>query len=165
MNIAYQGVRFICMPCFIGDSMDITLYKNNSEKNKINKNLSNGHTLTGTLRNESNVVNPTIIINIDNPTSYNYAYIPMFGRYYFITDFVSLRTGIWQINLKSDVLMSFKDSILNSRALIQNTQSVGKSNYLSGSNWVNNCKTKTDIIPFSNGLLNDGQYILITAGG
>ena len=145
--------------------MDITLYKNNSEKNKISKSLSNGHTLTGTLRNESNVVNPTIIINIDNPTSYNYAYIPMFGRYYFITDFVSLRTGIWQINLKSDVLMSFKNSILSSRALIQNTQSVGKSNYLSGSNWVNNCKTKTDIIPFSTGLLNDGQYILITAGG
>lgn len=153
------------MPCFIGDSMDITLYKNNSEKNKISKNLSNGYTLTGTLRNESNVVNPTIIINIDNPTLYNYAYIPMFGRYYFITDFVSLRTGIWQINLKSDVLMSFKDSILSSKALIQNTQSVGKSNYLSASNWVNNCKTKTDIIPFSNGLLNDGQYILITAGG
>ena len=145
--------------------MDITLYKNNSEKNKISKSLSNGHTLSGTLRNESNVVSPTIIINIDNPTSYNYAYIPMFGRYYFITDFVSLRTGIWQINLKSDVLMSFKGPILNSRALIQNTQSVGKSNYLSGSNWVNNCKTKTDIIPFSNGLLNDGQYILITAGG
>ena len=160
-----MGHMVICMPCFIGDSMDITLYKNNSEKNKISKNLSNGHTLSGTLRNESNVVSPTIIINIDNPTSYNYAYIPMFGRYYFITDFVSLRTGIWQINLKSDVLMSFKDSILGSRALIQNTQSVGKSNYLSGSNWVNNCKTKTDIIPFSNGLLNDGQYILITAGG
>lgn len=145
--------------------MDITLYKNNSEKNKIRKNLSNGHTLSGTLRNESNVVNPAIIINIDNPTVYNYVYIPMFGRYYFITDFVSLRTGIWQINLKSDVLMSFKDSILSSRALIQNTQSVGKSDYLNGSNWVTNCKTKTDIIPFSNGLLNDGQYILITAGG
>ena len=158
-------MQFNCAPCFIGDNMEITLYKNNSEKNKISKSLSNGHTLSGTLRNESNVVSPTIIINIDNPTSYNYAYIPMFGRYYFITDFVSLRTGIWQINLKSDVLMSFKDSILGSRALIQNTQSVGKSDYLNGSNWVTNCKTKTDIISFSNGLLNDGQYILITAGG
>lgn len=145
--------------------MDITLYKNNSEKNKIRKNLSNEHTLSGTLRNESNVVNPAIIINIDNPTVYNYVYIPMFGRYYFITDYVSMRTGIWQINLKSDVLMSFKDSILNSRALIQNTQSVGKSDYLNGSNWVTNCKTKTDIISFSNGLLNNGEYILITAGG
>lgn len=145
--------------------MDITLYKNNSEKNKIRKKLSNEHTLSGTLRNESNVVNPAIIINIDNPTVYNYVYIPMFGRYYFITDYVSMRTGIWQINLKSDVLMSFKDSILNSRALIQNTQSVGKSDYLNGSNWVTNCKTKTDIISFSNGLLNNGEYILITAGG
>ena len=145
--------------------MDIVLYKNNSEKNKIIKNLSNIYTLSGTLRNESNVVNPTIVINIDNPTSYNYAYIPMFGRYYFITDYVSMRTGIWQINLKSDVLMSFRESILNSYALIENTEFVGRSNYLPGNNWVNNCKTKTDIISFSNGLLNDGQYILITAGG
>ena len=145
--------------------MDITLYKNNSEKNKIRKNLSNGHTLSGTLRNESNVVSPTIIINIDNPTSYNYAYIPMFGRYYFITDFVSLRTGIWRINLKSDVLMSFKDSILSSRALIQNTQSVEKNDYLNGSNWVAEVKDKTEIKTFPNGLLDTGEFILITAGG
>ena len=152
------------MPLY-GDKMDITLYKNNSEKNKINKSLSNGVTITGALRNESNVVNPVIIINIDNPTLYNYAHIPIFSRYYFITDYVSLRTGIWQLNLKSDVLMSFKTSILNSNALIQNTESVGKSSYLTGSNWVNNCKTKTDIVSFSNGLLNDGEFILITAGG
>lgn len=152
------------MPLY-GGNMDITLYKNNSEKNKINKSLSNGVTITGSLRNESNVVNPAIIINIDNPTPYNYAYISLFSRYYFITEYVSLRTGIWQLNLKSDVLMSFKDSILNSRALIQNTESVGKSNYLTGSNWVNNCKTKTDIVSFSNGLLSDGEFILITAGG
>ena len=145
--------------------MDITLYKNNSEKNKISKSLSNGHTLSGTLRNESNVVTPTIIINIDNPTSYNYAYIPMFGRYYFITDFVSLRTGIWQINLKSDVLMSFKDSILGSSALIQNTQSVGKNDYLNGSKWVAEVKDKTEIKTFPNGLLDTGEFILITAGG
>lgn len=153
------------MPHFIGDNMEITLYKNNSEKNKISKSLSNGHTLSGTLRNESNVVSPTIIINIDNPTSYNYAYIPMFGRYYFITDFVSLRTGIWQINLKSDVLMSFKDSILGSRALIQNTQSVGKNDYLNSSKWVAEVKDKTEIKTFPNGLLDTGEFILITAGG
>ena len=145
--------------------MDITLYKNNSEKNKINKNLSNGYTISGTLRNESNVVNPTIVINIDNPTSYNYAYIPMFGRYYFITDFVSLRTGIWQINLKSDVLMSFKNSILSSRALIQNTQLIGKNDYLNGSKWVAEVKDKTEIKTFPNGLLDTGEFILITAGG
>ena len=144
--------------------MEIRLCNNNSEKNKINKSITAGITLSGTLRNSSNVVTPTIIINIENPTIYNYAYIPEFKRYYFITDYISVRTGIWQINLKSDVLMSFKDSILASRVLVNKSESNG-NNYLSGSNWVSNCKAKTDIISFSGGLLNDGQYILITAGG
>ena len=145
--------------------MNIQLCSNTSEKNKINKTITTGITLSGSLRNESNVVNPSIIINIDNPTIYNYAYIPEFNRYYFITNYISLRTGMWQINLKSDVLMSFKDSILSSEVLINKTETIGKNNYLSGSNWVNNCKTKTDILTFPNGLLDDGKYILITAGG
>ena len=145
--------------------MNIQLCNNTSEKNKINKTITTGITLSGSLRNESNVVNPSIIINIDNPTIYNYAYIPEFNRYYFITNYISLRTGMWQINLKSDVLMSFKDSILSSEVLINKTETTGKNNYLSGSNWVNNCKTKTDILAFPNGLLDDGKYILITAGG
>ena len=144
--------------------MDIRLCNNNSEKNKINKSITAGITLSGALRNSSNVVAPTIIINIENPTIYNYAYIPEFKRYYFITDYISVRTGIWQLNLKSDVLMSFKDSILASRVLVNKSESNG-NNYLSGSNWVNNCKTKTDILTFPNGLLDDGKYILITAGG
>ena len=144
--------------------MNLRLCTNNSEKNKINKSLTAGVTLSGTLRNESNVVNPSIVINIENPTIYNYAYIEDFKRYYFITDYISLRTGIWQINLKSDVLMSFKDSILASNVLINNTETTGKNTYLS-SNWVSNCKAKTDILTFSHGLLTEGQYILITAGG
>ena len=144
--------------------MDITLCTNNSEKNKISKDITEGITLSGTLRNASNVVTPTIMLNIDNPTIYNYAYISDFHRYYFITEYVSVRTGLWQINLKSDVLMSFKDSILTSRVLVNKSESSGSS-YLSGENWVTSCKTKTDIISFSSGLLNDGQFILITAGG
>ena len=145
--------------------MNIQLCSNTSEKNKINKAITTGITLSGSLRNESNIVNPSITINIDNPTIYNYAYIPEFNRYYFITNYISLRTGMWQINLKSDVLMSFKDSILSSEVLINKTEITGKNSYLNGSNWVNNCKTKTDIITFPNGLLDDGKYILITAGG
>lgn len=145
--------------------MNLRLCVNNSEKNKINKSLTAGVILSGTLRNESNVVNPSIVINIDNPTIYNYAYIEDFGRYYFITDYISLRTGIWQINLKSDVLMSFKDSILASSVLINSTETTGKNNYLSGANWVAKVKDKTEIKTFPNGLLDTGEFILITAGG
>ena len=144
--------------------MNIKLCVNNSEKNKISKDITEGITVSGTLRNASNVVTPTIMLNIDNPTIYNYAYISDFHRYYFITEYVSVRTGLWQLNLKSDVLMSFKDSILASRVLVNKSESSGSS-YLSGENWVTSCKTKTDIVSFSNGLLNEGQFILITAGG
>ena len=68
--------------------MNIQLCSNTSEKNKINKTITTGITLSGSLRNESNVVNPSIIINIDNPTIYNYAYIPEFIRYFFITYYI-----------------------------------------------------------------------------
>ena len=145
--------------------MNLRLCVNNSEKNKMHKNLTAGVTLSGTLRNESNVVNPSIVINIENPTIYNYAYIEDFKRYYFITDYISLRTGIWQINLKSDVLMSFKDSILASTALINSTETTGKNNYLSGEQWITNVKNTTNIVNFPNGLLDTGEFILITAGG
>lgn len=145
--------------------MNLRLCVNNSEKNKINKSLTAGVTLSGTLRNESNVVTPSIVINIDNPTIYNYAYIEDFGRYYFITDYISLRTGIWQINLKSDVLMSYKEQIKNLNVIINNSEETGANNYLSGEQWITNVKNTTNIVNFPNGLNDNGEFILITAGG
>lgn len=145
--------------------MNITLYINNSEVNKIHKSLSGGQTLTGSLRNQSNVVAPDIVITHANPTAFNYCYIPDFHRYYFISDITSIRTNVWNLKLQSDPLMSFASSILACPVVLNETTETGKSRYLSGRNWVANCKSKTDILTFSNGLNNNGEYILITAGG
>lgn len=147
--------------------MDIVLYVNNSERQAINKTLTNGLTLTGSLRNESSVINPTILIETTNPSSYNYAYIPEFGRYYFITDMVSVRTNLWRMSLSVDVLMSFKTQILNLDVIVSDV-SLGEpefSTYMEGEQWKSTVKTKTDVINFPNGLLNSGEYILITSGG
>lgn len=145
--------------------MEITLYVNHSEVNKIRKSITGGETLAGTLRNESNVIAPTIVIKHTNPTGFNYAYIPEFHRYYFINEITSIRNGLWNVKLNSDPLMSFSGEILNCSVILSETTETGKSRYLSGRNWVNNCKNKTDILTFSNGLNNEGEYILITAGG
>lgn len=147
--------------------MNITLYVNNSERQAISKNLSNGITLTGSLRNESSVINPTILIETTNPSSYNYAYIPEFGRYYFITDMVSVRTNLWRVSMSVDVLMSFAQSILNLDVIVSDA-SIGDADsptYMSGNVWQTTVKTKTDVIQFPSGLLDDGEYILITSGG
>lgn len=145
--------------------MDITFYINNSEKNKISKNLTNNTHISGTLRNETGVMNPVILIHSVNPTKFNYVYIPEFNRYYFITNMVSIRTDIWQVKLHVDVLMSFKDSLKNVKVILNDSEVEGVNNYLTGEQWVTNVKDTTNIVNFPNGLLDNGEYILITAGG
>lgn len=144
----------------------ISLFKTNSENNRVVKTLTDEKQLSGELRNQTSVLNPSIRIeSADNISTYNYAYISEFGRYYYITDIVSVRTNCWVVSLRCDVLMSYKDEIQGLNAILDNTQETGLSNYLSSPNWVNLVKTKTDIKVFPSGLSEQGEFILITAGG
>lgn len=145
--------------------MNLSLFVNNSEKNKLDKSLSNELKFNGKLREESSVVNPSIMIQTTNPSSYNYAYIPEFNRYYFITDMVSVRTGIWEISMHVDVLMSFKDTIKATQVILSDTETTGQTNYMSGEQWATEVKNATTIKMFPHSLPTTGKYILITAGG
>ena len=148
--------------------MEITLYTNESEKNKLEKTLDHPILLEGTLRDESSIINPIILISSekeDIPYMYNYAYVPAFGRYYFITDIESVRTGIWRVSMHVDVLMSYKEQIKNLNVIINNSEETGANNYLSGEQWITNVKNTTNIVNFPNGLNDNGEFILITAGG
>lgn len=144
----------------------ISLFKTASENNRVVKTLTDEKQLSGELRNQTSVLNPSIRIeSADNISTYNYAYISEFGRYYYITDIVSVRTNCWIISLRCDVLMSYKDEIQGLNVILNNTQETGLSNYLASPNWVNLVKTKTDIKVFPSGLSEQGEFILITAGG
>lgn len=147
--------------------MDIILYKTDSERERINKTLSEGITLTGSLRGESSVIKPSILIESTNISDYNYCYIAEFGRYYYINNIISVRNSLWRIECSVDVLMSFQTQILNLDVIVSDL-SIGEdptSVYFSGDQWQTSVKTKTDVIQFPSGLLDDGEYILITSGG
>lgn len=144
--------------------MTITLYKNESEKNKINKILTTVATLTGTLRDSSSIINPDIVIEYDNPTGFNYCYIDAFNRFYFVTNITVINNKLLKLSLKVDVLESFKTSILAQNIIIDKSTS-NVDEYLPDDNLVVNVKTKTDIVNFPSGLLESGEFILITAGG
>ena len=144
----------------------ISLFKTASENNRVVKVLTDEKQLSGELRNQTSVLNPTIRIeSSDNISGYNYCYISEFGRYYYITDIVSVRTNCWVVSLRCDVLMSYKDEIQSMNVILNNTQETGLSNYLASPNWVSSVKTKTDIKVFPSGLSEQGEFILITAGG
>lgn len=146
--------------------MNIYLYKNRSEKEKLEKILASEEELYGFLRDESSVIEPVFKVETDLDLSrYNYAEIPAFHRYYYVTDMIVLRTGLWELHLAVDVLMSFRSDIYALDVILSDSETSGANNYLSGEQWRSTVKTKTDILNFSNGLLDTGEYILITAGG
>ena len=145
--------------------MDIVLGVTLDERNKLNKTFSNTVTYTGILKEETSIINPSIVIEAVNLSQYNYMYIPEFGRYYFITDIVSIKNNLWRINGVVDVLMSFKNSISNCPIILSNTETTLAESYLMGDVWKTLVKSKTDIISFPSGLNSTGEYILITSGG
>lgn len=146
--------------------MIITFYNNISDKNVIRKTLNNELPIMGVLREDSSVLNPSI--TIESPVSIvgcNYCYIPDFARYYYVVDVKSIHNNLWVVTLRVDVLMSFKESILNTPAIIDHTTYQQTTNYMDSNIWQSLVKEKTDIINFSSGLSETGGYILITAGG
>ena len=102
--------------------MNITFYKNSSEKEKIGKSLSSGLTLSGNLRDECSITSPSILVEATSLVDYNYCYIPEFKRYYFISDITSVRNNLWRVSLKCDVLESFKSDIRNSSCIVKKQQ-------------------------------------------
>ena len=146
--------------------MVIDLYINSSENNRVSKVLSGKFELTGTLRGETNVINPEILIEHTNPTGYNYAYIPEFNRYYFINEFTAVRNGLWRVRLAVDVLETYKTQIKQMPAIIDKQQNKGNSNlYLNDGSYVIDSRSYNTILNFSGGFNNVGEFILITAGG
>lgn len=145
--------------------MNIILYDNKSPKNKIGKTLVNANNITGTLRGETSTSNIQMLLNIIDLNPYNYMYIADFNKYYFITNIISVRTGLWLVNASIDVLESYKNEILQLNVILSDTESIGSKQYRNGGCWDVLVKDKTDIISFSDGLLPTGEFILITAGG
>ena len=98
----------------------IDLYQSTAEDNRVDKTsyLTFVKTLQGTLRDACDIVNPTISIAQGDIPTFNYVYIPTFGRYYFVDAFESVRFGLWRITLRCDVLMTYKTAISGLTALI-----------------------------------------------
>ena len=144
--------------------MNITFYKNSSEKEKIGKSLSSGLTLSGNLRDECSITSPSILVEATSLVDYNYCYIPKFKRYYFISDIVSVRNNLWRVSLKCDVLESFKSDILNSSCIVNKQQNQSYSNNIDDGSYINRVDSFIEIANYQNGFNADGEFILLTAG-
>ena len=97
----------------------INLYINSSENNQVYKNLSGEVNFVCEFKDQSSIFKPSILIGTNtNLTSYNYAYITEFARYYFITDIVLVRANLYLLKLKTDVLSTWANQLMQQPAVL-----------------------------------------------
>lgn len=146
-------------------SFNITIQVNSSENNKLDKTLTDIATLSGTLKQETSIIDPVIAVegDLSSYVGANYCTIPAFGRSYFINNIRSIRNGIFEISCHVDVLSSFKTQIRANSAIIHKSER----------NWnlyLNDGSLKTYQNPlvyakeFSGGFSGTEYYVLGVAG-
>ena len=145
--------------------MEIELYYNQSDYRYINKNVEFGEVINGTLKDATSIMSPVVVTDSDAILRYNYVYIPEFRRYYEVTEVTSVRTGLWEVSMKCDVLMSFRGDIMRTQVIIdKQSQYVNADLYIDDGTYIAENKMFTSILNFPAGFLDNPNIILITAG-
>ena len=144
------------------------LQTSSSEKNRLDKTLTDIATLAGTLRQDTSIIDPVFQIegNISNYINANYCTIAEFGRSYSINNIRSLRNNLFEISCHVDVLSSFKTQIRANRAIMHRSERNWNLYLNDGTLKMTQRPEKIVTQQFSNGnaFVNHFSYVLILAG-
>ena len=139
-------------------------YTTNSKENEINKTLQSPIELNANINvSELDVMRPQILIKTSD-ISGNYIYISKLNRYYFIDTKTNVDNVHTYLTLRCDVLMSWKDEIMNATGLVVKSQN-GNSYY---GGVVSECRTSSKRYVYENGqniFSDSGMLVLVTSEG
>lgn len=156
----------------------VNLYNNSDDKRVLDKTLSALRVVSATLLQASSVLKPRLrLAYVAGMETYNYCYIPAFGRYYFIEDITADTGGAMIFNCSVDVLMSYSAAIkLCSGVVIRNARTNQNGSYRS--TWIADSKLPITTgrtlkaVEFEGTTLNintatmtDNNFVLNVAGG
>lgn len=146
--------------------MQIILYNTNSDNREVHKRLDNERILNGQLLEDTDVMTPQVKITYIDNVNYNYAYIPMFGRYYYIVGITVDEGQNLTLSLSVDVLMSFWDEFKASQCVAERSSS--KYNEFIADNKVAfspKIRTEYRKLPFNFSPTENGNHYVLTLGG
>lgn len=146
--------------------LSVNFYTNNSENYRVTKSLTAQLTESCVLKDGTSIENPIILLtNYNDIHDFNYMYIVEWERYYFITDIVSVRNGLWEIHAHVDVLMSFATEIKACTATCKRQENLFNM-YLDDPEFKTYNKSQVVTKVFSgSGLKKNMDYVLVVAGG
>lgn len=143
-----------------------TLAKENNSTKRIDV---SGTTTTGftnmDVQLKDNVSIHSPVIKIDNDSynpSWNYVYIELWNRFYFIRESVIVPGGVWEVQLIEDVLATWKTEIAASTCYVSRSASHG-SDYLPDSTWSHDTNIYTKATTIDLTLDGTGIFLLYVA--
>lgn len=145
--------------------MTINFMTCNEPTNRINKSPTLNLSLTGTLKEDTSITDPVIMIESAALPAGNYAYIPEFSRYYYITDIVSERTNLWTVKLHVDVLKTYEAAIMSAPCIIAKTASNDFNLYLPDPNFKCQQNERIGFVNFPNGFSTENSHFYMTFFG
>ena len=106
------------------DNIGIICYRNTAEPNLVNKIqfLERLNTIRGTFREGFSLTEPTIILTSEAVPNFNYVYIAVLNRYYYVNSINNISKNLWEVELSVDVLMSWKTEIGNINAFVDRNE-------------------------------------------
>ena len=139
--------------------MLIKTYNYNGEPNRINKILQENEEYTGVLNSTVNILEPVIRFRARNVVTFNYVYIESLHRYYFVSE-IRQEGDVCTVYLRTDVLMTYKDNILDSTGTLTKGETV--NGYSSNRTNVYDLRPKLKKLDFPNtGLFSDKDNIIM----
>lgn len=127
--------------------MELKLFQNKSSENTINKDLTLITTKNINLKQSTNLYQTFLVFKNDGVTDYSKInYAKMLNKFYFVSQETLQNNSLIRLNLKEDVLETYKDNILNSSADITEKSTPSYSGSIRTSKEVETFKLKSSVV-------------------
>lgn len=140
-----------------------------SERNVIGKKWDTPNTIEGKLLYEQSISSPVILID-GNLIGYNYCYIDLFKRFYWIKDVKAMRNNMTEVYLEVDPLQSFASDIGDCYASVDRQATDANNAFVEDPYKWTQINHDVSIVPFKSGGIavdidhQQDTYILTIAG-
>lgn len=121
-NLVLTSSDYIIQP---GNQLPAGFYKNSATYNRLDKTpyLAKVADIQGTFRSDLDILHPIMRYPSDTLPDFNYAIIEeLNNRCYYIDKVTYIAKGLWQLDMSIDVLMTYKDAILNLKTFVTRNQ-------------------------------------------
>lgn len=127
--------------------MELKLFQNKSSENTINKDLTLITTKNINLKQSTNLYQTFLVFKNDGITDYSKInYAKMLNKFYFVSHETLQNNSLIRLQLKEDVLETYKDNILNSSADIIEKSTPNNMRNIKTSKEVETFKLKSSVV-------------------